>query len=69
MQLCGNNVSVTEGYLSLHCCRILDNLPLVVPIRRLDLDSSVVYLRGFPVGLKGQYAGVCTSLRVLTVTL
>uniref|UniRef100_A0A5B6YPT0 Transmembrane 9 superfamily member n=1 Tax=Davidia involucrata TaxID=16924 RepID=A0A5B6YPT0_DAVIN len=36
---------------------ILDNLPLVVPIRRLDQESSIVYQHGFHVGLKGQYAG------------
>ncbi|XP_054791238.1 transmembrane 9 superfamily member 10-like isoform X2 [Prosopis cineraria] len=38
---------------------ILDNLPLVVPLRRADHDeSSMVYLHGFLVGLKGQYAGM-----------
>ncbi|ESW26875.1 hypothetical protein PHAVU_003G155900 [Phaseolus vulgaris] len=37
---------------------ILDNLPLVVPIRRLDQESSMVYLHGFLVGLKGQYSGI-----------
>ncbi|KAJ1433588.1 Nonaspanin [Sesbania bispinosa] len=36
---------------------ILDNLPLVVPIRRLDQESSMIYLHGFLVGLKGQYSG------------
>ncbi|KAK8916415.1 hypothetical protein KSP39_PZI022239 [Platanthera zijinensis] len=36
---------------------ILDNLPLVVPIRRLDQDSSTVYQQGFHVGVKGQYTG------------
>ncbi|KAE9601726.1 hypothetical protein Lal_00040640 [Lupinus albus] len=36
---------------------ILDNLPLVVPIRRPDQDSSTVYLHGFLVGLKGLYVG------------
>ncbi|KAI9117636.1 hypothetical protein K1719_011802 [Acacia pycnantha] len=36
---------------------ILDNLPLVVPLRRPDQESSVVYLHGFLIGLKGQYAG------------
>ncbi|KAL9314387.1 hypothetical protein ACSQ67_019839 [Phaseolus vulgaris] len=36
---------------------ILDNLPLVVPLRRPDHESSLVYLHGFLVGLKGQYAG------------
>jgi len=50
-----------KDILSLHCCRILDNLPLVVPIRRLDQEASVVYLHGFLVGLKGQYSGVCRS--------
>ncbi|XP_057419721.1 transmembrane 9 superfamily member 10-like [Lotus japonicus] len=36
---------------------ILDNLPLVVPIRRPDQESSMMYLHGFLVGLKGQYSG------------
>lgn len=41
------------------CVRILDNLPLVVPIERVDQGSpSVVYQLGFHVGLKGQYEGV-----------
>ncbi|KAI5399517.1 Transmembrane 9 super member 8, variant 3, partial [Lathyrus oleraceus] len=35
---------------------ILDNLPLVVPIKRVDQDSTV-YQIGFHVGLKGQYSG------------
>ncbi|KAL0427824.1 UNVERIFIED_CONTAM: Transmembrane 9 superfamily member 8 [Sesamum latifolium] len=35
---------------------ILDNLPLVVPFKRPDMDS-LVYQHGFHVGLKGQYAG------------
>ena len=38
--------------------RILDNLPLVVPIRRSDIESSIVYQHGYHVGLRGQYAGV-----------
>lgn len=46
--------------LSVASCRILDNLPLVVPIRRLDQESSIVYQHGFHVGLKGLYAGVST---------
>ncbi|XP_028760853.1 transmembrane 9 superfamily member 10-like [Neltuma alba] len=38
---------------------ILDNLPLVVPLRRPGQDeSSKGYLHGFLVGLKGQYAGM-----------
>ncbi|KAK4265384.1 hypothetical protein QN277_026443 [Acacia crassicarpa] len=38
---------------------ILDNLPVVVPLRRPDQDeSSIVYLHGFLLGLKGQYAGM-----------
>ncbi|CAA0401883.1 putative nonaspanin (TM9SF), MFS transporter superfamily [Arabidopsis thaliana] len=37
---------------------ILDNLPLVVPIERVDQGSpSVVYQLGYHVGLKGQYEG------------
>ncbi|KAK4274498.1 hypothetical protein QN277_017706 [Acacia crassicarpa] len=35
---------------------ILDNLPLVVPLKRIDQDSTV-YQLGFHVGLKGQYTG------------
>ncbi|KAJ1413105.1 Nonaspanin [Sesbania bispinosa] len=35
---------------------ILDNLPLVVPIKRNDQDSTV-YQLGFHVGLKGHYSG------------
>ncbi|GFS31448.1 endomembrane protein 70 protein family [Actinidia rufa] len=35
---------------------ILDNLPLVVPITRLDQESSTMYQHGFHVGLRGQYA-------------
>jgi hypothetical protein len=49
-------------YLKSYICfpfiyRILDNLPLVVPIKRNDQDSTV-YQLGFHVGLKGQYTGV-----------
>lgn len=43
------------------CVRILDNLPLVVPIERIDPGQgspSVVYQLGYHVGLKGQYEGV-----------
>ncbi|KAF2317032.1 hypothetical protein GH714_010827 [Hevea brasiliensis] len=36
---------------------ILDNLPLVFPIPRLDQENSIVYQHGFHVGLRGQYAG------------
>lgn len=36
---------------------ILDNLPLVMPIRRGDQDTTPVYQLGYYVGLKGQYAG------------
>ncbi|PKI34000.1 hypothetical protein CRG98_045618 [Punica granatum] len=36
---------------------ILDNLPLVVPIRRQDQESAPIYQLGFHVGLKGQYSG------------
>lgn len=41
-------------------CRILDNLPLVVPIRSLldDHDAPTSYQLGVHVGIKGQYAGV-----------
>uniref|UniRef100_A0A0K8R5W2 Transmembrane 9 superfamily member n=1 Tax=Ixodes ricinus TaxID=34613 RepID=A0A0K8R5W2_IXORI len=35
---------------------ILDNLPLVMPFRRPDMDA-IVYQHGFPVGFKGQYEG------------
>ncbi|MBA0723039.1 hypothetical protein Golax_003657 [Gossypium laxum] len=36
---------------------ILDNLPLVVPIKRLDQASNTVYQLGYHIGLKGQHAG------------
>lgn len=36
---------------------ILDNLPLVFPARRLDQESTPIYQLGYPVGVKGQYAG------------
>ncbi|GMY35620.1 transmembrane 9 superfamily member 8-like [Fagus crenata] len=36
---------------------ILDDLPLVVPIKMPDQENSIVYLHGFYVGFKGQYAG------------
>ena len=41
--------------------RILDNLPLVFPIRWANTESSVVYELGFSVGLKGIYAGVSVA--------
>lgn len=44
--------------------RILDNLPLVVPIQRLDQESPTVYQLGFHVGLKGQYSGVYILLHL-----
>ncbi|KAH9620711.1 hypothetical protein KSS87_013645 [Heliosperma pusillum] len=37
---------------------ILDNLPLVMPIRRGDQDTTLVYQLGYYVGLKGKYAGI-----------
>ncbi|KAI7728525.1 hypothetical protein M8C21_001043 [Ambrosia artemisiifolia] len=36
---------------------ILDNLPLVVPMTRLEKDSPIIYQHGFFVGRKIQYAG------------
>nr|XP_010912180.1 transmembrane 9 superfamily member 8 [Elaeis guineensis] len=36
---------------------VLDNLPLVVPIKRLEQDSPTVYQHGFHVGVKGPYTG------------
>ncbi|XP_030466220.1 transmembrane 9 superfamily member 8-like [Syzygium oleosum] len=36
---------------------ILDNLPVVVPLRRSEQDSTPVYQLGFHVGLKGHYSG------------
>uniref|UniRef100_A0A0E0LT55 Transmembrane 9 superfamily member n=1 Tax=Oryza punctata TaxID=4537 RepID=A0A0E0LT55_ORYPU len=36
---------------------ILDNLPLVVPIQRMDQEGAYFYQHGFHVGAKGQYAG------------
>jgi len=49
--------------------RILDNLPLVVPIKRVEPDSTV-YQLGFHVRLKGQYTGVCsTSFRTMFIVV
>ncbi|KVH93693.1 Nonaspanin (TM9SF) [Cynara cardunculus var. scolymus] len=36
---------------------ILDNLPLVVPMTRMEKDSPIIYQHGFFVGRKVQYAG------------
>ncbi|GJN38969.1 hypothetical protein PR202_gb28055 [Eleusine coracana subsp. coracana] len=36
---------------------ILDNLPLVEPIKRLDQEGPTVYQHGVHVGVKGQYSG------------
>ncbi|KAG9455871.1 hypothetical protein H6P81_000379 [Aristolochia fimbriata] len=36
---------------------ILDNLPLVVPIKRLEQESPQMYQHGVHVGLKGPYGG------------
>ncbi|CAL9071134.1 unnamed protein product [Musa textilis] len=36
---------------------ILDNLPLVVPIKRLDQDTPTFYQHGFYIGAKGQAPG------------
>ncbi|GMH13401.1 hypothetical protein Nepgr_015242 [Nepenthes gracilis] len=36
---------------------ILDNLPLVVPIERVDQQAPPVYQLGFHVGVKGKHAG------------
>ncbi|KAE8687482.1 Transmembrane 9 superfamily member 8 [Hibiscus syriacus] len=36
---------------------ILDNLPLVFPVRRLDQEPHTVYQLGYHIGLKGKYAG------------
>ncbi|KAF8035660.1 hypothetical protein BT93_C1632 [Corymbia citriodora subsp. variegata] len=36
---------------------ILDNLPVVVPLRRSEQDPTPVYQLGFHVGLKGHYSG------------
>lgn len=52
-------------YILIFSCaydRILDNLPLVVPVPRLDRESSFVYQHGFHVGFKGQYAGVSVKV-------
>jgi hypothetical protein len=55
------------SYMFKSSCRILDNLPLVVPIARQDKDAFV-YQGGYHVGVKGQYAGV-SSFRQLTIRL
>jgi hypothetical protein len=47
--------------------RILDNLPLVVPITRMDKDEPTVYQHGVHVGVKGQYSGVSSELQMLCI--
>ncbi|KAL8137364.1 hypothetical protein V2J09_003365 [Rumex salicifolius] len=37
---------------------ILDNLPLVVPVQRMDQQAPPIYQHGFHVGVKGLYNGV-----------
>ncbi|KAH7674970.1 transmembrane 9 superfamily member 2/4 protein [Dioscorea alata] len=39
-----------------HVNMILDNLPLVVPIRRLDQDSTTFYQHGYQIGVKSPHA-------------
>ncbi|KAM0943422.1 putative nonaspanin (TM9SF), MFS transporter superfamily [Dioscorea sansibarensis] len=39
-----------------HVNMILDNLPLVVPIRRLDQDSTTFYQNGFQIGVKSPHS-------------
>ena len=50
--------------------RILDNLPLVVPIAWQD-RNAIVYQGGYHVGVKGQYAGVslCAQLIAFVSTV
>ncbi|CAN6458856.1 unnamed protein product [Victoria cruziana] len=36
---------------------ILDNLPLVVPLKRPDQESTTIYQHGFVVGFRGHYEG------------
>ncbi|KAF8033751.1 hypothetical protein BT93_C0114 [Corymbia citriodora subsp. variegata] len=36
---------------------MLDDLPLVVPLERTEQENFTTYLRGFPVGITGHYAG------------
>ena len=47
------------------CNRILDNLPLVVPIPRVDQEGAYFYQHGFHVGAKGQYSGVSLANDIL----
>mgnify|MGYP003702978925 CR=1 FL=1 len=43
---------------------ILDNLPLVVPIKRMDQEGAYFYQHVFHVGAKGQYARVSVTLSI-----
>ena len=61
MNLCGYCCTSVDTVISytlykLHH-RILDNLPLVVPVTRQD-KNSIAYQGGYHVGLKGMYSGV-----------
>ena len=39
-------------------CRILDNVPMVIPVRRLDKEEPPFYLQGMHVGAKEWLVGV-----------
>ena len=49
------------------CGRILDNLPLVVPIQRVEQQAPPVYQLGFYMGFKGLYAGVSKLTMIITL--
>ncbi|KAG2613304.1 hypothetical protein PVAP13_4KG341000 [Panicum virgatum] len=40
-----------------HVNMILDNVPMVIPVRRLDKEAPLFYLQGICVGVKGRFVG------------
>lgn len=56
-------------FLEMWLYRILDNLPVAVPIQRRDGSQGTTYKHGFPVGFKGNYAGVSFNVLILCLTL
>lgn len=58
------SITLMQMCINMTFRRILDNLPLVVPIKRQDQDSATVYQHGFYVGVKDHNSGVSTLLHL-----
>ena len=51
------------------CHRILDNLPLVVPAKRVDQDLNMIYQLGYYVGFKDTFSGVTIYYSMMIIVL